>query len=290
MVNVKLKKIVFALAASLALFSTTALAKEGPDQKQILKELADRAAGSQAILDAIQSGASPEEVQEMLDGLQPVDCAGLGLSAPGGGKDASMTGSMGILTRPDSGSVAEELARLQMELAQSSKDNAGSYMKEIQRLQSEQKQAGNFLNRARQLQKQAETTRKGAPMPEDMKYYLDTNKLSYPKGGAGQLYSADQWKTVADSLDGFITKMGTEVQKLMVNIQNFVGDYNSYTKGASSSMQSYTKGQSLFSEQGEGVSTAPIATSVILGVLIGMFIMWGIMKKKSRGDKTGERS
>ena len=77
----------------------------------------------------------------------------------------------------------------------------------------------------------------------------------------------------------------------MVKMQELMGEFNSYSQGASSSLQGgykplqgITRGQSLFSQHGGVVNTAPIATSMIIGVFIGMAVMWGILKKKGPGS------
>lgn len=86
-----------------------------------------------------------------------------------------------------------------------------------------------------------------------MKFYMDTNKISYPKSNQGLLYSSDQWKSVIRGLEDYIEKTGAQVQSLMVKMQELMGEYNSYSQGASSSLQGgykplqgITRGQSLF--------------------------------------------
>ena len=39
-----------------------------------------------------------------------------------------------------------------------------------------------------------------------MKFYMDTNKISYPKSNQGLLYSSDQWKSVIRGLEDYIEK------------------------------------------------------------------------------------
>ena len=178
-----------------------------------------------------------------------------------------------------------------MQLANSTKDTMTPYMNEINRIQKDQNRAGSFLSQARQIQKSAESSRKSIAMPDTMKFYMDTNKISYPKSNQGLLYSSDQWKSVIRGLEDYIEKTGAQVQSLMVKMQELMGEYNSYSQGASSSLQGgykplqgITRGQSLFSQHGGAVNTAPIATSMIIGVLIGMAVMWGILKKKGQGS------
>ena len=226
-----------------------------------------------------------------------MDVGGPGLdSEEGERRGASMTGAMVGAGGTDfwggsSSNINLELARLQMQLANSTKDTMTPYMNEINRIQKDQNRAGSFLSQARQIQKSAESSRKSIAMPDTMKFYMDTNKISYPKSNQGLLYSSDQWKSVIRGLEDYIEKTGAQVQSLMVKMQELMGEYNSYSQGASSSLQGgykplqgITRGQSLFSQHGGAVNTAPIATSMIIGVLIGMAVMWGILKKKGQGS------
>ena len=75
----------------------------------------------------------------------------------------------------------------------------------------------------------------------------------------------------------------------MVKMQELMGEYNSYSQGASSSLQGgykplqgITRDRAFFPQHGGVVNTAPIATSMIIGVFIGMAVMWGILKKKGQ--------
>lgn len=278
------KKFFFMLLASLAALSSTALAADAPNRDQILSELAGRIDAAEDIQAAIRSGVPYGDVQKMIDALKPVDLTSLGLPPQeGDSAGASMAGSM----YSSDTSVQDQFAKLQQELAEASKNQASLGMSEVTRLQGEANQAGSFLKQAEQLQKSASDSNRGIPMPEAMKYYLDTNKLPYPKGKQG--YSAGEWQAIIQSLNDFIGNLGTRIQAAMVNVQNSLGNYNSYSQDVSASLQGQhkplsglAKGQSLFSQQEGTLNTAPVATSMIIGVLIGMLAMWGILKKKDK--------
>ena len=295
--KINIRKCLLACMASMTLISFTAYGSEQSDQDQILREIAERIAASGDILDKIQEGAPWEDVQKLVEDLKPMDVGGPGLdSEEGESRGASMTGAMVGAGGTDFGggsssNINLELARLQIQLANSTKDTMTPYMNEINRIQKDQNRAGSFLSQARQIQKSAESSRKSIAMPDTMKFYMDTNKISYPKSNQGLLYSSDQWKSVIRGLEDYIEKTGAQVQSLMVKMQELMGEYNSYSQGASSSLQGgykplqgITRGQSLFSQHGGAVNTAPIATSMIIGVLIGMAVMWGILKKKGQGS------
>ena len=117
-----------------------------------------------------------------------------------------MTGTM-VNGGNDEESLSLMFARMQMELSQSSKNSASANIKEIQRMQEEQTQAGNFLNQARQIRTTVQSTRKGMPMPDTMKYYMDTKKIPCPQAKQGNLYSDDEWGRIVMNLETYLEKV-----------------------------------------------------------------------------------
>ena len=189
--KINIRKSLLACMASMTLISFTAYGSEQSDQDQILREIAERIAASGDILDKIQEGAPWEDVQKLVEDLKPMDVGGPGLdSEEGESRGASMTGAMVGAGGTDFGggsssNINLELARLQIQLANSTKDTMTPYMNEINRIQEDQNRAGSFLSQARQIQKSAESSRKSIAMPDTMKFYMDTNKISYPKSNQG---------------------------------------------------------------------------------------------------------
>lgn len=299
MVKFHWKTLALTLAASLALISCAALARENPDQEQQSGETSGQMADVQAVQDAIRKGEPWEDIRRMVEELETADLTDPGLTGENGGdQNPSMTGTMvsGVSGGGnDSESLSLMFARMQMELSQSSKNSASANIKEIQRLQEEQTQAGSFLNQARKIRTTVQSTRKGMPMPDTMKYYMDTKKIPCPQAKQGNLYSDDEWGRIVMNLETYLEKVGTDTQRLIGAVQNDLAKYNDHHQAASSAasggtLQGITRGQSLFSEQGGAVSTAPIATSLIIGVMLGMLVMWGIQKKKSRAAGPEERA
>ena len=85
-------------------------------------------------------------------------------------------------------------------------------------------------------------------------------------------YTAEEFGKVISTLQSHLEKLGTDVQSQMTAVQDFMGQYNSYLESANASMQGSTKtldsvsrGQSLFSSEEGGVSAAPVAVSVLAG-------------------------
>ncbi|MCL2029305.1 MAG: USH1C-binding protein 1, partial [Deltaproteobacteria bacterium] len=74
-------------------------------------------------------------------------------------------------------------------------------------------------------------------MPPEMKAYMDANGLAYDHQSNDDYHSADDWEVAITSLKAHQDQLGTNTQQLMVYIQDFMGQYNSYLQGANSSVQ-----------------------------------------------------
>lgn len=203
--------------------------------------------------------------------------------------DPSGMGGMG--NQGSDANLNEMFARLQMDLAQSSKDSALGYMDEIEKLQSEQKELAGYLEQARTLQAQAKSSGSYTRMPDAMKHYMDQNHLAYDRTGGDALQDKDEWNVAIQSLQARQERLGTDIQQQMVHVQDFMGQYNSYIQGSNSAnnnsslgtLSSIARGQSLFSAEGAAaLSLPPIATSLLIGVLVGMAVMWGVQRKRLR--------
>ena len=142
------------------------------------------------------------------------------------------------------GSLQLMFAKLQLTLAESSKSNAMGYIEDIQKTQEEQKSLAAMLQQARQLQADAKAGNGNAPgqsncslMPADMKAYMDTNGLAYDKTGGDNINNKDEWEVAITSLQARMDSLGTSTQQKMVFVQDYMGQYNSYTTGANSVIQ-----------------------------------------------------
>ena len=157
-------------------------------------------------------------------------------SAISGVANFSSTGASAV-------SLQLRFAQMQMALAETAKTGAMDYMNAIENIQKEQQEVAKYLQEARQLQADAKA---GAPnalkgkytaMPKDMKAYMDANGLAYDKTGNDDWHSADDWEVAITSLKARQDSLGTNTQQMMVYIQDFMGQYNSYLQGANSSVQ-----------------------------------------------------
>ena len=174
-------------------------------------------------------------------------------------------------------------AKLQLAQAQLCKDSANSCMQQLQGLQEEQTLSADTLEKMRQLQAEGATE-----MPEDMLSFMRDRGLAYcePK-------DFDCWAYNIESLTVYQDGLASQTQSLMVNLQDFIGQYNSYLQGASSSVNSASdtlaaiaasRSGSLFSTDG-GTTTvggqyALVAFAALIGGAGGTALMWAILNRK----------
>ncbi|MDR3157677.1 MAG: hypothetical protein LBU11_01430 [Zoogloeaceae bacterium] len=151
----------------------------------------------------------------------------------------SDSGSVDAINANNSGGSILQLqfAALQMALAEASRSDATGYINDIQKAREEQRQLTAMLQQARQLQADAESSGGCATMPADMKQYMDANALAYDKTGNDDLHNKDEWEVAIASLQGRMESLGSNTQQLMVFMQGYMGQYNSYLQGANSAIQ-----------------------------------------------------
>jgi hypothetical protein len=130
-------------------------------------------------------------------------------------------------------SVQFQFAKLQMAQAQLCKEQATSYMKQIEDIQAEQKKTAEMIAQARKLQNEAKTGDKCTTMPDEMVQFYKDRGLSYDTAGNDKLHNKDEWDYNIQSLTNYQESISNKTQTLMVYLQDFIGQYNSYTQGAS---------------------------------------------------------
>ncbi len=135
------------------------------------------------------------------------------------------------------GSLQFQFAKLQLAMAELSKNGAMDYIKQIQDSQEEQKKVADMLQRCRQLQADAKASGKTTTMPADVVTYMDKNGLAYDKAGNDKNHSKDEWDVAITSLTARQDKLGSNTQQLMVFVQDYMGQYNSYLQGSNSAIQ-----------------------------------------------------
>ena len=129
-------------------------------------------------------------------------------------------------------SVQFMYAKLQLAQSQICKNQAESYMKQVEDIQNEQKKCAEMIAKARELQNEAKTGDKCTTMPKEMKDFFTERGLSWETTGSDDLHKADEWDYNLKSLTNYQEQIGNKTQTLMVYLQDFIGQYNSYLQGA----------------------------------------------------------
>ena len=142
----------------------------------------------------------------------------------------------GELFSTGTSSVQLLFAQLQLKLSQANKDKALEKMDVIKKNQDLAKETADWIAKARDLQNQAKN--KGCiNMPEDMKQFFKDHGLKWDTTNNDDSHNKDEWDYNIKSLANFQEQIGTDTQQLMVFIQDFMGQYNSYLTGANSAIR-----------------------------------------------------
>ena len=190
----------------------------------------------------------------------------------------SISGS-GLSDQNPESSLQLMFAKLQLDQAEIAKKQAMDRMEQIQKSQEEQKQLAGYLSEARQAQEDARNnagTGDGtSDMPDAMKQYMDSNGLAYDKTGDDSSMTADEWNTAIKSLEEKQETLGRETQQQMVDVQNSIGQYNSYLGGANTqigntqqTLTSLARGMSLYGESDAGLAVTALVVGLVLGCVI----------------------
>lgn len=178
-------------------------------------------------------------------------------------------------------------AQLQLELAETAKQQALSKMAQIETLQEEQKQVSGFLDTAKQCQNEAKSTGDSTKMPPDMADYMIANNLSFDTTGNDLLMTGTEWDTAIASLESRLEMLGMETQQQMVYVQSSMEQYNSYIQGANtqistldSTLTSLASGQSMYGSSEVGLAV----TGLVLGLVLGCVITLAVQKLNRKRD------
>ena len=134
------------------------------------------------------------------------------------------------------GSVQFMFAKLQLAQSQICKNEAESYMKQIETIQEEQKECAEMIELARKLQNDAKSKDKCTDMPPEMVKFFEQRGLSWETTGNDKAHNADEWDYNLKSLTNYQEQIGNKTQTLMIYLQDFIGQYNSYQEGAMSAI------------------------------------------------------
>lgn len=139
------------------------------------------------------------------------------------------------------GGIQLMFAKLQLAQAEICKNQANNYMNEIQKIQEEQKACAEMIERARKLQNDAKASGKTTTMPADMKKFFSDRGLSWETTGKDDLHNKDEWDYNLKSLTSYQEQIGSKTQTLMVYLQDFIGQHNSFLQGANTAIANATQ-------------------------------------------------
>ena len=166
---------------------------------------------------------------------------------------SSLSQIMADIDLGPSGSLQFLFAKLQMAQSQICKNEAESYMNQIETIQEEQKKCADMVELARKCQNQGKNgegvgeesitgkTTKGKdcyPMPQELVDFMEERGLSFPNSDKDFILGAEEWDYCLKSITNYQEQVGNKTQTLMIYLQDFIGQYNSYQEGAMSAISS----------------------------------------------------
>ena len=152
--------------------------------------------------------------------------------------DYSLSGIMADIDLGPTGSLQMMFAKLQLAQSQICKNQAEDYMSQIEEIQEEQKKCAEMIEQARDLQQQAKQGGENSctTMPQEMKDFFTQRGLSWETTGNDALHNSEEWDYNLKSLTNYQEQIGNKTQTLLIYLQDFIGQYNSYQQGASSAI------------------------------------------------------
>lgn len=136
---------------------------------------------------------------------------------------------------PAGTSVQLMFAKLQLSQSAICKDEATKRMKEIQGSQQEQKDLAKLIAETRAaLDKVGGDPKKAEKVSEELKKYCEDHKIAIPASAEG--LNKDQWTSLQKTLTDKQELLGSGTQTVMVYLQDFIGQYNSFLQGANSAI------------------------------------------------------
>lgn len=194
------------------------------------------------------------------------------------------------MNQNDSSSVSLNMmfAKLQLAMSETTKNHAIDYMKRIETLQDSQKILSLLCNDLSQIYNTFGNTSTIA-LPSDMKITLVEQHVcpnNYPLLMKAEV-SKEDLQCLLQMTQMKLEETGENTQNLMVYLQDYVGQYNSYIETshqqiaqANQTLASISRGQTMF---GEGNSL--LFTSILLGAgagVVGTLLTQKAMKKRKK--------
>ena len=150
---------------------------------------------------------------------------------------ASLSEIMGTIDLGPADSIQFMFAKLQLAQAQICKNAATDYMNQIEAVQQEQQEVAEMISKARELQNKCDKdNKKTTEMPDDMKKWMQDHGLAIENTGGDDLHNYSEWTYNIESLTNYQESISNKTQTLMVYLQDFISQYNSYIQGANSAI------------------------------------------------------
>ena len=238
-----------------SMVSATAAADDGLEQFNDL---------AQSIM-TMDPDVSQEQIDSLLAQLEALDL-------DGEEDQNALTGSM---VGGDRQNIQLLFAQLQMQLAQSNKEQALERINAIRASQEQSAQITEYIHTARQLHSETETG-KAQAVPGDMLQFLQDNSLYTPQNAS----AADEkdWQAILQSLQSFQERIDSDVQQQMTFIQDFMGQYNQYISQTSSlfgsgSVQGLSGSATMLGAGGAGLAVTALVAGLAVGSLATVLIL-----------------
>lgn len=263
-----MKKALFLIIAACLLcacLGSAALA-DTQDVYEELDEIFDTIAG----LDGEPSAEQTALIIAQLEGLD------FSTAEESGGLTGSMVSQSGM-------SVQQLFAKLQQELAQSAKESAQSSIEQVQALQELSRTCTEYINEAKTIRSGLVEAGDAAAVPEDMLAFLQEHSLYVPTDPGKA--DSESWKAIVSALESFLESTSTNCQQQMVFVQDYIGQYNSFSQSYQSStseVQELLNGLSGSATMLGGGGAGMTVTALILGLVLGAAAAALVLKGKKK--------
>ena len=154
--------------------------------------------------------------------------------------DISNASSVNFSTVTGARSPQVALAMLMLDLADTNKKAAMDGIKDIEAQQAEKKAMSEILNQAREYKASPDRYTKdagGHPYTSpDFNKKVEDMGFSVPNTAGDTDKNKAEWDKLIAQIQTKMDNTGADIQTKMVQLQDFMGQYNSYTSGANSAI------------------------------------------------------
>ncbi len=273
----------FALAMTLAFLAPPAYADEADD---LAADIAQETAAAEDAQDAASDLAdNPSESD--LDALtQALD----------DGAEVTTRSFSGI---DSSASVQLAFAQLQMQSAQQKRDQALELTQKIQAKQQENAALSAAVDELTELKKKL-AAGATSPLPADLAKTLADAGVSVPDAKSTKGYTADELVTIIALATAAADSAANDLQRDMVFLQDYIGQYSSYTQAASNAMQQASdvlKGaaqratvSAQASDGGFSLLALAVGVAVVAGAAAGALAAYVLVRKRFETGKDAAKA